>query len=191
MILEREQNVRRLLTELTVNCIDTQQYMSDLEPQWAYDTFLRGKVMALARYLELFGRKDLALSVEQFLPLNGNAIEALTFIADYVAPEITGIIASLPPEPTSVATPHYDADQRELWLGDQLVKRFRQPAPNQERVLSAFRELDWPRVIDSPFKDNEVEKFRESIRSLNDYQQAGRIEFYMVGTGESVGWKLP
>src|SRR5262249_44432444 len=46
--------------------------------------------------------------------------------------------------------PKWDADRRELWYGAVLCKRYRRPAPNQEKILAAFEEDGWPGRIDDP-----------------------------------------
>lgn len=92
MTHEKAQAIRKLVTDLTVDFIDTQQYFDDLEPQGIYDTLLRGKLLALISYLKQLGRNDLSDSVEQFMPLHGNAVEALTFISDHVTPEVLDLL---------------------------------------------------------------------------------------------------
>src|SRR5262249_18025344 len=47
-------------------------------------------------------------------------------------------------------TPFWDEARRELRFGACVVKRFRQPAPSQEAVLTAFAEEGWPPHIDDP-----------------------------------------
>jgi hypothetical protein len=44
----------------------------------------------------------------------------------------------------------WDATQRDLRLGDTVVKCFRQRAPNQEAILAVFEEDGWPAWVDSP-----------------------------------------
>jgi pyrimidine deaminase RibD-like protein len=92
MRLERKEAIRKLLADLTIDFIDTQQYFADLEPQGIYDTLLRGKLLALVSYLKTLGRNDLSDSVKDFLPLHGNAVEALTFISDHVRPEVLALL---------------------------------------------------------------------------------------------------
>jgi hypothetical protein len=46
--------------------------------------------------------------------------------------------------------PRWDKHLRELWLGPHLIKWFRVPAPDQERILDAFEEEGWPASIDDP-----------------------------------------
>lgn len=59
-----------------------------LEAQCDTDKFFSGKVLALHSYLKLLKREDLSTSLNDFMPINGNAIEALTFISDHITPEI-------------------------------------------------------------------------------------------------------
>ena len=46
--------------------------------------------------------------------------------------------------------PQWIANRRELRYKDQIVKRYRVPAPNQALVLAAFQEMLWPHSIDDP-----------------------------------------
>lgn len=87
-------------------------------------------------------------------------------------------------------SPSYDEARRVLSLGSVIVKEFKQPAPNQERLLKSFQESHWPAVIDSPFLPSESEKLRETVRALNNRQKEGRINFSLNGTGEAVRWAL-
>ena len=51
------------------------------------------------------------------------------------------------PKQPGAATPFWDRDRKELRIGSFVVKRFRWPAENQERVLNAFQEEGWPSRI--------------------------------------------
>jgi len=84
----RIQKLKSLLDELVPDQIDFQLYTEMLEAQWETDTFFRGKVLALHSYLKLLRREDLSASLNDFMPISGNAIEALTFISDHITPEI-------------------------------------------------------------------------------------------------------
>jgi hypothetical protein len=46
--------------------------------------------------------------------------------------------------------PHYDKSTRTWRLGETIIKVFRQPAPAQETILSAFQEQRWRKRIDDP-----------------------------------------
>lgn len=107
-----------------------------------------------------------------------------------------------PNRPTFVATsdghvskssgPHWDAARRELRLDGVLVKRFRQPAANQERILSAFQEAGWPPSIEDPLPPDPDQtperRLNHAIRKLNGCQRNHLIRFEGNGTGGRVVW---
>jgi hypothetical protein len=90
--------------------------------------------------------------------------------------------------------PHWDATRRELWVGPDLVKRYRQPAPSQERILTAFEEEGWPSRIDDPLppQDGRDPKYNlhNTISNLNRNQRQQRLHFSGDGRGEGVTWQL-
>lgn len=98
--------------------------------------------------------------------------------------------------PTSnrVDTPFWDREGRILRVDKQIVKAYRVPSPNQEAILAAFQEEDWPRFVHDPLppvaKLHPKQRLRETIRSLNTNQQNNRIRFQGDGTGERIGWRL-
>lgn len=47
--------------------------------------------------------------------------------------------ASCTPGPASVTSLTWDDVLRQLWLGDRVIKHFRQPANTQELILGAFQ----------------------------------------------------
>lgn len=89
--------------------------------------------------------------------------------------------------------PKWDSVRRELRMGGQVVKHFRVPAPNQERVLAAFEEESWPPRIDDPLPpEPELDPKRRlhaTINSLNGRQKKRRIRFVGDGTGEGICWE--
>jgi hypothetical protein len=89
--------------------------------------------------------------------------------------------------------PCYDADRRELRLGDAVVKRYRQPAPDQELVLVSFEEQGWPPRIDDPLPLRpEVvpdEHRRQTIKNLNHWQLRPLLHFRADGTGTGIQWR--
>ena len=90
--------------------------------------------------------------------------------------------------------PQWDHDLAELRLGDQLIKRFRVPALNQEKILAAFEEEQWPVRIDDPLppRSDQLPKRRlhDTINSLNRNQKRPLIRFLGDGRGEGVRWHL-
>jgi hypothetical protein len=89
--------------------------------------------------------------------------------------------------------PCWDAGVRELRYRCQVIKRFRRAAPNQEYLLQALQELDWPLRIDDPLpKDREVdssERLRETAKSLNRGQSPHLIRFRVEATGQGIRWE--
>jgi hypothetical protein len=90
--------------------------------------------------------------------------------------------------------PYWDAERRELHCNGQLVKAFRQPAPNQEAILAAFEEEGWPPRIDNPLPDcgehEGRDRLHDAIVRLN--RQPGRrlLRFCADGRGEGVCWQF-
>lgn len=90
--------------------------------------------------------------------------------------------------------PFWNFKLRELWVGDRLVIKFGQPARTQEPILQAFQEEGWPEAIFDPLppdpdgKVDSKDRLHAAIGNLNRHQKI--IQFFGVGTGESIGWKL-
>jgi hypothetical protein len=91
-------------------------------------------------------------------------------------------------------TPRWVEKERQLWVGEVLLKEFAQEAETQETVLRAFQEEDWGPEIDNPLPPREdrtaEERLRDAIRRLNTGQQVPRIRFRSVRRGEAVCWEL-
>lgn len=90
--------------------------------------------------------------------------------------------------------PSWDPQRRELRVGHLLVKRFRQPAGNQELILIAFEEEGWPWRIDDPLptlhgQDPRV-RLHDAIKCLNRNQVHRLLRFRGDGTGEGVTWEF-
>jgi len=83
--------------------------------------------------------------------------------------------------------PAGDRENRELRLGDVVVKRFRWPAENQELVLDAFQELGWPARVGNPLAEhpNICPKVRlhDTLKCLNRKQVNELVKFRGDGTG--------
>jgi len=73
------------------------------------------------------------------------------------------------------------------------VKAFDKPAPNQEKVLSAFEEDGWPRHIDDPLSGSgeldPKDRLRFTVRRLNAFQKQPLIRFFADGTGQGIRWE--
>jgi hypothetical protein len=90
--------------------------------------------------------------------------------------------------------PCWDRDRQELRVAGQLVKQFKVPAPNQEIVLAAFHEENWPVRIDDPLPPRpDVEpkrRLHDTINSLNRNQKTELMRFFGDGSGQGVRWEL-
>ncbi len=90
--------------------------------------------------------------------------------------------------------PKWDRDRQELRLGGCIVKQFKVPALNQERILAVFEEEGWPVRIDDPLTPQNDQdpkrRLHDTINSLNRNQKRRLIRFMGDGTGEGVRWCL-
>lgn len=93
--------------------------------------------------------------------------------------------------------PRWDGATRRLWLGQKLLKEFRQPAPNQTLILAAFQDGDWrENHIDDPLPRQPGEReadakarLQQTIKNLNRLLPEGSIRFRGDGTGQGVFWE--
>jgi hypothetical protein len=93
------------------------------------------------------------------------------------------------------AIPYYDRELRELWARGELVKRFTQPAHDQDTVLSTFEDLGWPRRIDDPLplkrgRQSAKLRLRDTIKRLNQHQQRPLLRFRGNGIGVGILWEF-
>jgi hypothetical protein len=95
---------------------------------------------------------------------------------------------------TTRTKPRWDGQLRQLYVGKELVKRFRVPAGNQEMILAAFQEQGWPAHIDDPLPPkadaDPKERLHGAIRRLNGRQLRRLLRFRGDGTGMGVRWEL-
>ena len=91
---------------------------------------------------------------------------------------------------TTAPQPVWDRSRRELRLGNKLIKRFKWPAENQERVLDAFEDNGWPTHISDPLEPHDSicpkRRLHDTIKCLNRKQINGLIKFRGDGTGLGV-----
>lgn len=94
--------------------------------------------------------------------------------------------------PIPAAMPKWDRDRQELRLGDVVIKQFKVPAVNQERILAAFEEEGWPVRVDDPLPpvmdQDPKARLHDTIVSLNRNQKRPLIRFYGDGSGQGVRW---
>ena len=90
--------------------------------------------------------------------------------------------------------PQWDADWRQLRLGEHVVKWFKRPAENQEWILASFQELNWARLILDPLKVapeiRSQDRLHFTIRNLNRAQKQPGVRFSASNNGRAVSWQL-
>jgi hypothetical protein len=89
--------------------------------------------------------------------------------------------------------PRYVDASHSLFVGDVLVKRFKQPADDQEAILAAFEQAGWPESIHNPFRNrtrNTKHRLRDAIARLNRCQVNNLIRFHNDSTGMGIWWEL-
>lgn len=92
--------------------------------------------------------------------------------------------------PVNGSTPNgpiWDRQRRELRVGKTVVKRFKWPAENQERVLDAFQENGWPDRLDDPLLPHPQicpkRRLHDTLKCLNRKQVNEALKFRGDGTG--------
>ena len=79
-------------------------------------------------------------------------------------------------------------------MGGIVVKQFKVPALNQERILAAFEEEGWPVHIDDPLpphpEQDPKRRLHDTINSLNRNQKKPLIQFLGNGNGQGIRWEL-
>ena len=121
---------------------------------------------------------------------------ACSVLTEPLADTPCGLIACSKPTDESLVAPkpQWDRERQELRFGDIVVKQFKVPAANQERILAAFEEEDWPVRIDDPLPPNSDQdskrRLHDTINSLNRNQKQNLIRFVGDGSGQGVRWEL-
>ncbi len=90
-------------------------------------------------------------------------------------------------------TPSWCPETRVLKIAGKVVKHFKWPAPNQEMLIAAFAELNWPEQIDDPLPQTDVcrkRRLHDTIKCLNRNQIHPLIKFRGDGTGFAARWEF-
>ena len=90
--------------------------------------------------------------------------------------------------------PEWDKERQELRVDGLVVKQFKVRAPNQETILAAFQEEDWPPRIDDPLppqaEQDSKRRLHDTIINLNRHHRNHMIRFLGDGSGKGVKWKF-
>lgn len=132
--------------------------------------------------------------------LNSFAKSSCFLFSDDHDETIGGLLTSndrLPATPAldlASTLPIWNPHHRKLMFYGKLVKHFRCPAHNQETILSAFQEEEWPPRISDPLPParslDSKQRLHDTIRSLNRNQANPLIKFGGDGTGEGIVWEV-
>lgn len=90
------------------------------------------------------------------------------------------------------ALPDWCPNNRILKIDGKIVKHFKWPAPNQEKLICAFAEQGWPSHLEDPLPPNGVcpkQRLHDTIKCLNRNQVNKLIKFRGDGTGQGVRWE--
>jgi hypothetical protein len=89
--------------------------------------------------------------------------------------------------------PLWDGQSGELHYRGRLIKRFRNAASNQRKILEEFQRQRWPEELADPLPAdrgvNRKQRLHDTIKNLNRGQEAPRLRFYGADAGHAVGWK--
>jgi hypothetical protein len=119
---------------------------------------------------------SLTLTDQSCFALNDKGADfADAFLADALLPQFEGAFEDAWQKLImGLLTPAYDREQRLFTWGEHILKRFRQPAVNQELVLISAEELDWPEWFDDPLPrkngHNPKTVLHDTIKDLNRRQ---------------------
>lgn len=89
--------------------------------------------------------------------------------------------------------PNWDQMRRTLCYQENVVKQYKVPAPNQELILAAFEEEDWPYRIDDPLPQVQLiepkRRLHDTINALNRHHRTPSLRFMGDGQGEGICWE--
>ena len=91
--ISQMQSLDRVLDELSEMEFSLNDYYDDAEPQGVIDNVLSGKISTLRAYVAALGWSELVGQLRDLTPLQGNAVEALELVKNFVIPEGRRLIA--------------------------------------------------------------------------------------------------
>jgi hypothetical protein len=90
--------------------------------------------------------------------------------------------------------PSWNTSHGELRFDNQLIKKFKQTAPDQRIVLDTIEELRWPERVDNPLSpepgQNPKRRLHDTINNLNRGHKVAVLRFYGGGDGRSIVWRV-
>jgi hypothetical protein len=87
---------------------------------------------------------------------------------------------------TQQVRPRWDEQQRTLYFGEVLCRKFGKHAPDQEALLAAFEEAGWPELLrNAPLEGDSLACV---IKRLNDSLENAPLRFRRGGVKKSACW---
>jgi hypothetical protein len=90
--------------------------------------------------------------------------------------------------------PVFDANKRELRVGELVSKRFTQASDAQETILAAFQEENWPPSIHDPLTgkagQEHKQRLRRAVDNLNRRQIEPLLRFRVIRQGTGIAWEF-
>ncbi len=142
----RVEAITRLLVDVDAYEINLNRYYDELDLQRVYDNTLSGKLDTLSCYCKALGWSELAGALNELLPLDGNAVEALERTQGFILPEVRRLFdqgdIDAAPTPTdwfwelvhpricALAKPRYDAG----FFGDAVEATFKEINDTVKRI---------------------------------------------------------
>lgn len=185
-VREQTELIQRLLEKTSTEIVQIGlqlKVVRDRLGQERFQPWLRSELLSS----QLAATNDLGPAIVSCEGLDRIHPGALLVFAQNGTPAVAEakVISALPSK-RARERPCWDGERRELSFCGDLVKRFRRPAANQERILAAFEEEEWPAAIDDPLPGSFVdahERLHDSIRRLNRCQKVRRLRFERDGNG--------
>ena len=152
----RSDAIRSIVDDLAAYEIDNNAYYEDPEPRSFYDDHLNGKLRSLKAFCQTLGWAELATHLQEMLPIQGEAINALEMIHAYIVPEVRRLLdqtdVDAKAEPTqwfwdfvhpriaALARPRYEAG----FYGDAVECSYKEVNDSMKRLVRELsgKELD-------------------------------------------------
>lgn len=161
----RSEALTAVLDDLASVKIGLNEYYDDAEPQAVIDNVLTGKIDSLRAFCQVLGWSELVAHMQNMTPLQGNAVESLATIQNFVIPEARRLLATTdverPQSPTqwfwefvhprvcALARPRFEAG----FFGDAVEASFKEVNDAVKRIVrdTDGRELDGAGLMTTAF----------------------------------------
>jgi uncharacterized protein (TIGR02391 family) len=199
----RAEALSAVLDDLAKVEIGLNDYYDDVEPQSVIDNVLTGKINSLRAFCQLLGWSELVAQLQDMTPLQGNAIESLTMIQNFVIPEVRRQLAATdieqPQSPTqwfwefvhpricALARPRFEAG----FFGDAVEASFKEVNDAVKRIVrdTDGRELDGAGLMTTAFSpQNPVIRLSALITETDRNIQQGYMQ---IMAGSMTGIRNP